>query len=152
MHNSHILTTDSNLTIANHIIFVSPLLAKTQYEYKSAMAQAIARSRRYGQKKRVHIYHVIAQRTIDVDILEHRYRRSDAITTLTSTTELPEPSSNKKEKTKLVRNNKGEMMLVPLSWLADESKREIMGIEDSTEKFTSLINFSETFEQEDDEP
>jgi hypothetical protein len=55
------------------------------------------------------------------------------------------------EKTKLVRNNKGEMMLVPHTWLADESKRRIMGVEKSDETFTSLINFSETFEQEDDE-
>ncbi|KAI4644439.1 hypothetical protein J4E93_006342 [Alternaria ventricosa] len=141
-----------NLTVANHVIFVSPFLTKTQYEYDSAMAQAIARSRRYGQQKKVHIYHVIAQRTIDVDILEHRHRRSDAITTMDATTRLPEPSSTKREKTKLVKNSKGDMILVPLSWLADEAKRRTMDVEDSTEKFTSLINFSETFEQEDDEP
>jgi len=116
------------------------------------MAQAIARSRRYGQQKKVHIYHVIAKRTIDVDILEHRHRRSDAITTMEAAIELPEPSSTKKERTKLLKNSKGEIILVPLSWLADEAKRGTMNVEDSTEKFTSLINFSETFEQEDDEP
>jgi len=138
--------------VANHVIFVSPFLAKTQYDYDSAMAQAIARSRRYGQQKKVHIYHVIAKRTIDVDILEHMHRRSDAITTMEAAVKLPEPSSTKKEKTKLVKNNKGEMILVPLSWLADEAKRRTMQIGETTEQFTSLINFSETFEQEDDEP
>jgi hypothetical protein len=141
--------------VANHVIFVSPFLAKTQYEYESAMAQAVARSRRYGQKKKVHIYHVIAQRTIDVDILEHRHMRTDAITSLKSATEgstieFPEPSF-KKERTKLVKNNKGEMMLIPHTWLADEAKREIIGVKESEQKFTSLINFSETFEQEDDD-
>ncbi|KAI4612008.1 hypothetical protein J4E80_007460 [Alternaria sp. BMP 0032] len=141
-----------NLTVANHVIFVSPFLAKTQYDYDSAMAQAIARSRRYGQQKKVHIYHVIAKRTIDVDILEHRHRRSDAITTMEATVELPKPSSTKKERTKLLKNSKGEMILVPLSWLADEAKRRTMEIEETTEQFTSLINFSETFEHEDEEP
>ncbi|KAG9186178.1 hypothetical protein G6011_02734 [Alternaria panax] len=135
-----------NLTIANHVIFVSPLLAKTQYEYESAMAQAVARSRRYGQKKKVHIYHVVAQRTIDVDILEHRHRRSDAITTLDCTTKSLASSSVKKERTRLVKNNKGEIMLVPQTWLAEETKRETLGIKESQEKLTSLINFSETFE------
>ncbi|CAI9629660.1 unnamed protein product [Alternaria burnsii] len=140
-----------NLTIANHVVFVSPFLAKTQYDYDSAMAQAIARSRRYGQKKKVHIYHVVALRTIDVDILEHRLRRSDALTATDSTTKSLEPLSTKKEKTRLARNNKGDIMLIPHTWLADKAKREILGIEESPDRLTSLINFSETFEQEDDE-
>ncbi|RYN75563.1 hypothetical protein AA0117_g6173 [Alternaria alternata] len=140
-----------NLTIANHVVFVSPFLAKTQYDYDSAMAQAIARSRRYGQKKKVHIYHVVALRTIDVDILEHRLRRSDALTSTGSTAKSLESLSTKKEKTRLARNNKGEIMLIPHTWLADRAKREILGIEESPDRLTSLINFSETFEQEDDE-
>jgi hypothetical protein len=131
---------------------VAPLLAKTQYEYDSAMAQAIARSRRYGQEKKVHIYHIVAQRTIDVDILEHRHKRNDAIITSSTTTKMPKATSARKETTKLVRNNKAEMMLVPCSWLADESNRKMLGIRETPESFTSLINFSETFEQEDDEP
>ena len=111
----------------------------------------MARNRRYGQKKEFHIYHVVAQHSIDVDILEHRHRRSDAITTQDPATELLELSSINKEKTKLVRNNKGKMMLVPHTWLADEAKPVVMDIEVSTKKFTSLINFSEGFEQEDDD-
>jgi hypothetical protein len=115
------------------------------------MAQAIARSRRYGQEKKVHIYHIVAQRTIDVDILEHRHKRKDGITTSTSMMKMPESLSTKKVKTKLVKNNQDEMALVPCSWLADPIKREVLGVGEAPESFTSLINFSESFEQDDDE-
>jgi hypothetical protein len=37
------LITYSNLTNANHVLFTAPLLAKSRYEFESAMAQAIAR-------------------------------------------------------------------------------------------------------------
>jgi hypothetical protein len=134
---------------ANHLIFVAPLLAKTQYEYDSAMAQAIARLRRYMQTKIVHIYHIIAQRTIDVDILEHRYKRVDGITTSTSLMKMP-PALPTREKTKLVKNNKGHMALVPVSWLADESRRKMMGVDEVPESFASLINFSDTFRHDED--
>jgi hypothetical protein len=134
---------------ANHLIFVAPLLAKTQYEYDSAMAQAIARLRRYMQTKTVHIYHIIAQRTIDVDILEHRHKRVDGITTSKSPMKMPEGLPTR-EKTKLVKNNKGYMALVPVSWLADKSKRKMMGVDEAPESFASLINFSATFQHDED--
>ncbi|KAF1963578.1 hypothetical protein CC80DRAFT_433272 [Byssothecium circinans] len=138
----------ANLVNANHVIFVSPLLAKSQYAYDSAMAQAIARCRRYQQTKKVHIYHFAALRTIDVDILEHRHKRLDAISDAT----LRSPAkSTKKEKTKLVRTRKGAMALVPLSWLANEAFREIVDVDEESDRFTSLINFSETFEGGEDE-
>jgi hypothetical protein len=113
------------------------------------MAQAIARCRRYLQQKKVHIYHIIAQRTIDVDILEHRHKRVDGITTSTSPMNLPDALAEK-EKTKLVKNKAGEMALVPVSWLASEQKRMIMGVEEVAENFASLISFSETFQQDDE--
>ena len=115
------------------------------------MSQAIARSRRYGQEKTVHIYHVIAQRTIDVDILECRHKRSDAITTSKSRSQLPKTSSTKNERTKFVKNNKGGTMLVPRRWLADDTKRKVLGFGKKVEDFTSLINFSEMIEHEDDD-
>jgi hypothetical protein len=149
IHYVYLLTTYRNLVNANHIIFVSPLLAKTQYEYDSAMAQAIARSRRYGQEKKVHIYHVIAQRTIDVDILELRHKRVDGITTLKSLIKMPAPLA-KKENTRLVRNKAGDMVLVPASWLTDASKRKILKLEDTPSSFTSLISFSDTFRHDDE--
>ncbi|KAH3990038.1 hypothetical protein HBI26_002010 [Parastagonospora nodorum] len=139
----------ANLVNANHLIFVAPLLAKTQYEYDSAMAQAIARLRRYMQTKTVHIYHVIAQRTIDVDILEHRHKRVDGITTSESPMKMPKAQA-KKEKTKLVKNNNGQMALIPVSWLADESKRKMLGVDEAPESFASLINFSDTFQHDED--
>ncbi|KAF2027883.1 hypothetical protein EK21DRAFT_70985 [Setomelanomma holmii] len=138
-----------NLINANHIIFISPLFAKTQYDYDSAMAQAIARSRRYGQEKKVHIYHVMAERTIDVDIMEHRHKRVDGIATSGSSITMPGPLA-KKEKTQLVKNRSGEMALVPASWLVDASKRKMMNLEDVPGSFTSLISFSDTFKHEDD--
>ncbi|KAF1836344.1 hypothetical protein BDW02DRAFT_616202 [Decorospora gaudefroyi] len=137
-----------NLTNANHIIFVSPLLSKTQHDYDSAMAQAIARSRRYGQEKKVHIHHVLALRTIDVDILEHHHKRNDAISTSTSRTSMPKISpTTKKQRTKLVRNNKGEMLLVPVSWLAGVGGAEAY----RHASFTSLIHFSDAFDVEGEE-
>lgn len=48
------------------------MLAQTQYDYDSAMTQAIGRCRRYGQNKHVHIYHLLAKRTIDVNIFQER--------------------------------------------------------------------------------
>ncbi|PGH06832.1 hypothetical protein AJ80_08105 [Polytolypa hystricis UAMH7299] len=61
-----------NLQNANHIIFLSPLCARSQYDYTSGMAQAIGRSRRYGQQKHVHIYHFLTLNTIEVNIFEQR--------------------------------------------------------------------------------
>jgi hypothetical protein len=144
-----ILTYHSNLVNANHVVFTAPLLTKTQYEYDSAMAQAIARCRRYGQKKEVHIYHIIAQRTIDVDILEHRHKRADGITTSERPMKMPKVLAEK-YKTKLIKNKAGEMALVPVSWLASERKRKIMGVEEVPESFASLISFSETFQQDNE--
>jgi hypothetical protein len=40
------------------------------------MKQAIGRSRRYGQTKRVHIYHFLTLKTIDVDIFQQRYGKT----------------------------------------------------------------------------
>ncbi|KAF2134891.1 hypothetical protein P153DRAFT_372163 [Dothidotthia symphoricarpi CBS 119687] len=138
-----------NLVNANHIFFVAPLLVDSQDQYDAAMAQAEARSRRYGQKKIVHIYHFAALRTIDVDILEHRHRRKDAITT-SSKAKLPPPLAER-EKTRLVKNDAGQVALVPLSMVADEAARKILGITEAPKSFTSLINFSENFERGEDD-
>ncbi|KAJ4354998.1 hypothetical protein N0V95_003335 [Ascochyta clinopodiicola] len=135
-----------NLTNANHIIFVSPLLVESQYKYDSAMTQAIARSRRYGQEKHVHIYHFAALRTIDVDILEHRHKRANGITAAESAIRMPSTPLAKKEKTRLIQNENGSMALVPVPWLVDDQVRRMMHVEQEPERFTSLINFSETFE------
>lgn len=46
------------------------MLCETQYNYESSICQAIGRARRYGQKKHVHAYHLLAKRTIDVSIYQ----------------------------------------------------------------------------------
>jgi hypothetical protein len=130
---------------------VAPLLVKSQYGYESAMTQAIARSRRYGQEKRVHIYHFAALRTIDVDILEHRHKRRDGITSAKKPMRLVALPAEKKEKTKLVKNGQNRMALVPVSWITATATRLALGVDEQPDSFTSLINFSETFENEEEE-
>lgn len=61
------------------------------------------------------------------------------------------PALAKREKTRLIRNNKGEMALVPASWLADASSRKMLDVDEVPESFNSLINFSETFQYDDDD-
>jgi hypothetical protein len=138
------------LVNANHIIFIAPLLVKSQYDYDSAMAQAIARSRRYLQEKRVHIYNVAALHTIDVDILEHRHKRTGGITTAENGMKMLK-ALPKREKTRLIKNNASQMALVPASWLKDPKKRKVMNVGENPDSFTSLINFSETFTHDDDD-
>ncbi|KAJ4992203.1 hypothetical protein SVAN01_02222 [Stagonosporopsis vannaccii] len=138
-----------NLTNANHVIFVSPLLVESQYKYDAAMTQAIARSRRYGQEKKVHIYHFAALRTIDVDILEHRHKRTNGITSAKSTIRMPSTPLAAREKTKLVKSKQGSVALVPISWLADANVRKGLDVGDNPEQFTSLISFSATFEDDE---
>jgi hypothetical protein len=62
----------ANLTNANHVIFLSPLKADSQYFYDAAMTQAIGRARRFGQKKLVNIHRFFAIRTIETDIIQQR--------------------------------------------------------------------------------
>lgn len=66
----------SNLTNANHVIFVSPLLTRTQQVYDASMTQCIGRAKRFGQQKTVHVYRFLALRTIDVDILQEREQKT----------------------------------------------------------------------------
>ena len=63
-----------NLTEANHVIFLSPLLVTNQQRYDATMLQAIRRAHRFGQTKTVHVYRFAALNTIDVNILQHRER------------------------------------------------------------------------------
>lgn len=123
---------------------------KTQYEYDSAMVQAIARSRRYGQQKQVHIYHVVAEQTIDVDILERRHKRGDGITTVNSTMKLPKAPGAAKERTRLIENKRGQVALVPRSWLKDRAKRKILDVDAELKSFTSLINFESNSAYDDE--
>jgi hypothetical protein len=138
-----------NLTNANHVIFLSPHLAESQYEYDCQMAQAIARSRRFGQEKKVIIYHFAALRTIDVDILEKRHKRLDGIQEMGRAMQMPHETLGERSKTKLVRNESGHMALVPVCWLKDDAKRAAMNLTDDA-SFTSLISFSDRYQHGDE--
>lgn len=78
-----------NITNANHILFLSPLQADKQRDYEATLTQAIGRVRRYGQQKKVTIWRFVALRTIDVDIIETRERRTTALSTSGPTTYVP---------------------------------------------------------------
>ena len=62
----------ANLTTANHAIFVHPLHVGSLQKYIACETQAIGRVRRYGQKKKVHLWRYLAAGTIDTTIYEER--------------------------------------------------------------------------------
>jgi SNF2 family DNA or RNA helicase len=73
---SHANYQHSNLTNASHVIFFSPLLAANKQRYLAYMTQAIGRARRYDQKKVVKIWRLLSLKTIDVNIVEDRERKT----------------------------------------------------------------------------
>lgn len=154
----------SNLQNANHVIFLSPLLRDTQYGYASTMAQAIGRVRRFGQERPIHVYHIVALDTIDVDILEHRMRRTEALGEEGGEKIRQPPGVDRQdgevvaERTQLVREGAG-FSLRPRSWLvrggvdADVSEAakvkgrgRVLGWED----YSSLVKFSKAYTEDDD--
>ncbi|KAK5116911.1 hypothetical protein LTR62_006632 [Meristemomyces frigidus] len=157
-----------NLQNANHVLFLSPLLRDSQYEYESVKAQTIGRVRRHGQTKPIKVYTVFSPFTIDVDILEHRERRTDAITELhAGVVERPAIAEALDvrptvlpERTQLVKEE-GVYSLRPQSWLtrctgADcgdgddiarvQGRGRVMGWED----YSSLVKFSRAYAEDDD--
>jgi site-specific DNA-cytosine methylase len=146
----------ANLTNANHVIFFSPLLKRSQYEYEAQMAQAIGRVRRPGQKNIVCVYRFVSLDTIDVDILEHREHRTtvleqyqdpdDTKTAGTNFADKLEQPLVKAEKSQLILDKRGETYkLVPQQMLLAaggdgvvEGTERILGYE----KYNSLIKFS----------
>ena len=151
----------SNIQAANHVIFLSPLLRDNQYSYDSTMAQAIGRVRRHGQTRPIHVYRICALHTIDVDILEHREHRTNAlvepgiseIKPPVAAVELEQHDPPTKERLQLVKEN-GSYSLRPKSWLykcgvdADEdekTKAQSWGRVAGWEDFSSQVKFSRAF-------
>lgn len=63
----------ANLTVANHIVFFTPLKAPTQASFDATETQAIGRCVRYGQQKpMVYIHRILAKDTVDVEIIKKR--------------------------------------------------------------------------------
>ena len=67
----------ANLTAANHVIFVHPLLAKSQQAYEQCRTQAVGRIRRYGQTRVVHVHDFLAEVRFGVEAFE-RFDAFDA--------------------------------------------------------------------------
>ncbi|KAF2421846.1 hypothetical protein EJ08DRAFT_701883 [Tothia fuscella] len=122
--------TGLNLTNANHVIFLAPYHAKSQYEYSSKMLQAIRRAHRFGQEKIVHVYHFVTLNTVDVDILQAR-----EIQLTTPLWQSPSASENTLSATRIVTtegkaksrlvNHKGRFALAPKKWVK-QHKEEIL--------------------------
>ncbi|ORX34744.1 hypothetical protein BD324DRAFT_131575 [Kockovaella imperatae] len=68
----------SNLTTANHAIFLGPLFTSSLYNYRAVETQAIGRVRRYGQTRKVHIHRLLALDTIDMRIFNERRAEMEA--------------------------------------------------------------------------
>lgn len=65
----------SNLTIANHAIFLQPYYTAgpgAQEKWQAAMTQALGRVRRHGQTKSVFKYIYLTTDSIDIDLYEAR--------------------------------------------------------------------------------
>ncbi|KUI55585.1 Helicase domino [Cytospora mali] len=65
----------SNLHNANHVIFVSPLISRSQADWDAHMRQALGRCIRFRQNKTVYVYHMLMDGTIEVDTLEWRKKQ-----------------------------------------------------------------------------
>ncbi|KAF2835614.1 hypothetical protein M501DRAFT_941321 [Patellaria atrata CBS 101060] len=146
-----------NLYKANHVIFFSPLLATTQQKYDASMTQAIGRARRYGQEKTVYIYRLATLNTVEVDILEQRERRRNALWQhkrsdfeSTAKADIEDESAEKgpkAEKVRLVQDKKGRYGLVPRSYLEKSDHLAKFGVEsvDELRTFSSLMSFSQHY-------
>jgi SNF2 family DNA or RNA helicase len=62
----------ANLTTANHLVFVHPLVAESQQKWTQQEAQAVGRVRRYGQNREVFVHRFIVDDSIDADIMAEK--------------------------------------------------------------------------------
>ncbi|SNX86341.1 uncharacterized protein MEPE_05050 [Melanopsichium pennsylvanicum] len=99
----------SNLTVANHVIFVGPLLKQEQQQYEATMTQAIGRCVRYGQLKKVFVWRLISMQTIDQEVLEKREKLKIVSTTNVEDAKV-ETSSASVDKGEEVVDANGEMI------------------------------------------
>lgn len=151
----------SNIQAANHVIFLSPLLRDNQYSYDSTMAQAIGRVRRHGQTRPIHVYRICALHTIDVDILEHREHRvnalvepgAPAIEPPMAAMELDQHDTPRGDRMQLVKES-GRFSLRPRPWLyrcgVDNDAQEMAKVTGRNrvagwEDFSSQVKFSRAF-------
>ncbi|KAF1356488.1 hypothetical protein BDV97DRAFT_287275 [Delphinella strobiligena] len=157
----------TNLTNANHVIFLSSLLKQDQYGYESQMAQAIGRIRRPGQSRDIYAYRMVALHTIDVDVLEHRERINKVLVEMPTEDEVmfdpeqfengvmpfhqSETTTDVPERAQLIRDTDGRFKLVPKSMLLyrDESVNTISIDGRNRAKgfgdYCSLVKFSKAY-------
>ena len=65
----------TNLTAANHVIFLHPMLAPTAEQAVKYEMQAIGRARRQGQKhKLIHVWRFVTRDTVEETITRQHQR------------------------------------------------------------------------------
>jgi hypothetical protein len=129
------------------------------------MAQAVGRVRRHDQERHIHVYRICALHTIDVDILEHREHRTNAlaepgaaaIKPPIAAVELDQHDPPKGDRVQLVKEN-GSYSLRPKSWLyrcgVDDDEGGMVTAQDwgrvaGWEDFSSQVKFSRAFAGDD---
>lgn len=60
----------TNMTHANWVVLVHPMVAASEEERRAHEAQAIGRVRRWGQRRRVQVWRLVMEGTIESDIME----------------------------------------------------------------------------------
>jgi site-specific DNA-cytosine methylase len=94
----------TNLTAANHVVFVHPLHTDSLKNYEQGETQSVGRVRRYGQQKTVHIWRLLVDDTVDRTIFDSRQAeiaarkaqmrlQQEAAETAASTAETPAPGT-----------------------------------------------------------
>lgn len=98
------------------------------------------------------MYRFIAPHTIDVDILEQREQRSEALGSQPQ--EMRMPGDTAHEHVQVVEDAKRGMMVMPRSWIEDIGLAHKHGIltkvssAEEVERFNSLSRFSDAFAEE----
>ncbi|KAB5515260.1 hypothetical protein GE09DRAFT_1263776 [Coniochaeta sp. 2T2.1] len=68
----------SNLVVANHVIFASPVLERDPFRQRMQYRQAVGRCLRQGQEKKVFVYTFVSKGTIDEELYECQVQAGDA--------------------------------------------------------------------------
>jgi SNF2 family DNA or RNA helicase len=58
----------TNMSHANHVLLVHPMVATSQDEQEAYEAQAVGRVRRWGQKRNVQVWRFVMEGTIEADL------------------------------------------------------------------------------------
>merc|ERR1719162_2706838 len=64
----------TNMSHANHVVLVHPMVAASAEEQRAYEAQAVGRVRRWGQQRKVQVWRFVVEGTIEADLAARSYR------------------------------------------------------------------------------